>query len=149
MMNGDLDVLYWNDEPIACLTSNSISEQVSFINTCKRTRLGALASIPLANSYSLSFEGVLVEGMGMSWDELALLLRSQEVGVWKLDGVIETGKGFLSSLDMTASVGGFITFSGSIQGIGEIVSGELDFDVWFQNVEKYVDTGNDQYVLVN
>jgi hypothetical protein len=149
MMNGDLDVLYWNDEPIACLTSNSISEQLSFINTCKRTRLGATASIPLANSYSLSFEGVLAVGMGMSWDELAILHRSQEKGTWRLSGVLEIGEGFLSSLDMTASVGGFITFTGSIQGIGEIISGEHDFTVWFQNADTYVDSGNNKFVFIN
>jgi hypothetical protein len=87
--------------------------------------------------------------MGMSWDELAILHRSQEKGTWRLSGVLETGEGFLSSLDMTASVGGFITFTGSIQGIGEIVSGELDFEVWFQNTDTYVDNGNDEYVFVN
>ena len=147
MMNGNDCILYWNDEPIACLTGNSLAEVLTFLNTCKRTRLGALKSIPMANSYQINFEAVMVSDLGMSWEDLSQLVRSMEVGTWEMTGTNDSGFGFLSNLEMVSNSGEIITFTGTIQGIGEIIPLDLDQYVWYQDVDTYVDEGG-KYVFV-
>ena len=148
MINGNDSILYWDGEPIACLTSNSIAETLSFINTCKRSRLGALSPIPVSNSYSLNFEAVLVTDLAMSWNELSLLMRNQEVGSWAMTGSNDTGFGFLSNLEITATTGEIIKFTGTIVGQGEILPLDFDQNVWYQNNDVYVDVA-DKYVLLS
>ncbi|MFA5243715.1 MAG: hypothetical protein WC380_00305 [Pedobacter sp.] len=147
MMNGNDCILYWNDEPIACLTSNGLSEAVTFINTAKRTQSGALKSIPLANSYQINFEAVMVSDLGMSWEDLSILMRAQVIGGWEMTGVNDAGTGFLSNLEMVSNSGEIITFTGTIVGFGEIIPADVDQNVWYQDVDVYVDNG--VYVFVN
>jgi len=147
MMNGNDCILYWNDEPIACLTSNGLSEAVTFINTAKRTQSGALKSLPLANSYQINFEAVMVSDLGMSWDDLAILMRTQVIGGWEMTGINDAGTGFLSNLEMVSNSGEIITFTGTIIGFGEIIPLDVNQNVWYQDVDVYVDNG--LYVLVN
>lgn len=147
-MNGSLDILKWNDEPIACLTSNGIAETMSFLNTSKRTQLGALSVLPVAHSYQISFEAVMVSDMGMSWDELALLMRYQQIGSWEMTGVNQSGLGYLSNLELIANTGENITFTGVILGQGEIIPADLIQQVWYQDIDTYVDEGT-KYVLVS
>jgi hypothetical protein len=147
MINGNDCILYWNDEPIACLTSNGLSEAVTFINTAKRTQSGALKSLPLANSYQINFEAVMVSDLGMSWDDLAILMRTQVIGGWEMTGINDAGTGFLSNLEMVSNSGEIITFTGTIIGFGEIIPLDVNQNVWYQDVDVYVDNG--LYVLVN
>ena len=82
MTNGNDCVLSWNGEVVACLTSNSLSEVLSFLQTSKKTINGAQTSIPVANSYQINFEAVMVSDLGMSWNDLSLrLLRWQKYGL--------------------------------------------------------------------
>lgn len=148
MMNGNDCILYWNDEPIACLTSNGLSEAVSFINTAKRTQSGALKSLPVSNSYQINFEAVMVSDLGMSWYDLSMLARNQVIGSWELTGVNDSGFGFLAGLELTANSGGIITFTGVIIGYGEIIPLDQDQYVWYQNIDTYVDNGG-KYVFLN
>lgn len=148
MINGNECILTWNDEPIACLTSNSITEAMSFLATCKRTFSGASSHIPSTFGYTLTFEAVMVSGMGMSWDELSLLVRTQEIGSWGLTYVNDTGRGYLANLELVANSGENIIFTGSIQGIGIITPLDAVYYVWFQDIDTYVDEGT-KYVLVS
>ena len=145
-MNGNEAILYWNNQPIACLTSNSISEALSFITTCKTTRIGALSFIPQANSYTISFEGVFSPTDAMSWDTLATICRNMQKGNWTISGVQDEGFGYLENLEITATSGENILFSGSILGVGEITRGGVQY-VWYQNVDTYVDNSGN-YVFV-
>lgn len=147
MMNGNDCILYWNDEPIACLTSNSLSEVLTFLNTAKKTQKGAIKSIPVANSYQINFEAVMVSDQSMSWNDLALLAREQVIGSWELTGVNDSGFGFLSGLEITANSGEIITFTGTIVGFGEIVPLDQDQYVWYQDIDTYVDNAGN-YVFV-
>ena len=147
-MNGNEAILYWNDEPIACLTSNSMSEVLSFLTTCKRTQAGALKFIPVASSYTINFEAVMITDDLMSWDSLSELTRGMEKGTWELTGINDSGFGYLSNLEMVASSDGIITFTGAILGVGEIVPIDQIYNVWFQDVDVYVDNVS-KYVLVN
>lgn len=145
-MNGNEAILYWNNQPIACLTSNSISEALSFITTCKTTRIGALSFIPQANSYTISFEGVFTPTDTMSWDTLATICRNMQKGNWTISGVQDEGFGYLENLEITSTSGENILFSGSILGVGEITRGGVQY-VWYQNVDTYVDNSGN-YVFV-
>lgn len=150
MINGNECILKWNGEPIACLTSNSISEILSFLGTSKKTINGAQTIKPVANSYTLNFEAVMVNDV-MSWAELSLLARAMRLGIWEFDlGDMagDAGYGFLSNLEMTASSGEFITFTGTIIGYGEITTAPLTLNVWYQDVDTPVDEGG-KYVLVS
>ena len=148
MINGNDCILLWNGEPIACLTSNSLSENVSFLNTSGRTASGALAVIPVANSYVIDFSAVFVSDLNMSWDDLSLLARSMQLGEWEMTGINDSGFGYLSNLEIIADSGGIITFSGQIIGYGVIVPPDTVYSVWYQDVDTYVDNGG-KYVFLN
>ena len=148
MINGNDCILLWNGEPIACLTSNSLSENVSFLNTSGRTASGALAVIPVANSYVIDFSAVFVSELNMSWADLSLLARSMQLGEWEMTGINDSGFGYLSNLEIIADSGGIITFSGQIIGYGVIVPPDTVYSVWYQDVDTYVDNGG-KYVFLN
>jgi hypothetical protein len=141
-------ILKWNGEPIACLTSNNLSENLSFINTSGRTAKGALAVIPVANSYTISFDAVFVSDLSMSWEDLSLATRSMQLGDWEITGVDLMGFGYLSGLDVVANSGGIITFTGQIIGYGVIVPSDTVYNVWYQDVDVFVDNGG-KYVFLN
>lgn len=148
MINGNDCILLWNGEPIACLTSNSLSENVSFINTSGRTASGALSVIPVANSYVIDFSAVFVSDLNMSWADLSLLARSMQLGEWEMTGINDSGFGYLSNLEIISDSGGIITFSGQIIGYGVIVPPDTVYSVWHQDVDTYVDNGG-KYVFLN
>lgn len=147
-IEGNDCILKWNGEPIACLTSNSLSENLSFLNTSGRTASGALTVIPVANSYVINFDAVFVSDSDMSWDDLSLLARSMQLGTWEMTGINDSGFGYLSGLDVTADSGGIITFTGQIIGYGVIVPADTVYSVWYQDVDVYVDNGG-KYVFLN
>lgn len=151
MINGNECILLWNDEPIACLTSNSLSEVLSFLATSKKTINGAQTVKPVANFYSLNFEAVMTSDGPMSWADLSRLARAMRLGTWGFDlgGSMsgDAGFGFLSNLEMTASSGELIIFTGTIIGYGEITTYPLTLNVWYQDVDTPVDEGGN-YVLV-
>ena len=141
-------ILKWNGEIIACLTSNNLSENLSFINTSGRTQAGALTVIPVANSYTISFDAVFVSDLSMSWEDLSLASRSMQLGDWEMTGVELMGFGYLSGLDIIADSGSIITFTGQIIGYGVIVPSDTVYSVWYQDVDTYVDNGG-KYVFLN
>lgn len=145
MINGNEAILYWNDEPIACLTSNSLAEVLSFIATSKKTINGAQTFKPVANSYSINFEAVMVSDMAMSWEELSQLTRAMRLGSWDL--LEDAGYGYLSNLEMTANSGELIIFTGTILGQGVIYSSPITWNVWAQSPSYNVDEGG-RYVIV-
>lgn len=113
-MNGNEAILYWNSEPIACLTNNSINENLSFIATCKTSRKGALDFIPQTYSFELNFEAVMSKDSLMSWDTLSNITRSMQIGNWQITGLGQSGVGYLSNLEMTSNSGENITFTGTL-----------------------------------
>lgn len=144
-MNGNDAILYWNDEPIACLTSNSLSEILSFLSTSKKTINGAQTFKPVANSYTINFEAVMAVGVSMSWRDLSLLARNMQQGSW--DILEDAGYGYISNLEIVANSGELITFTGTIIGNGVIVSSPITWNVWAQSPDYNVDEGG-RYVIV-
>lgn len=131
-------------EPLACLTSVSMAETMSMLESTTKCDNGKRRILPDTYSANHSFEGELIDTTTVggnsaktSWDSLRTRFRNGEELTWKLhtvtwntdpnnpvatdDGFIrEYGKGYISDLELTGDVGEFITFSGTLEINGAI-----------------------------
>ncbi|SHH68799.1 phage major tail protein, TP901-1 family [Chryseobacterium oranimense] len=124
--------------PVGCLTTNELTKTVEMqdgtITKCNASPDPTYGR----KSYQITFEAVAIEADGMkaSYDAVSDAMddahENKKPIFWKIettqsDGTKETkfGKGFLSDLSRTAPVEGEITFSGTIQGSGEISNTDL------------------------
>ena len=119
--------------PIACLTSNSTAETVTFNEVQTKCDPGVIISTANAYSYSKSLDGILTNTTAAggdtalaSWDYLSSIMRTKTLIYWKEaigSPVIinEFGEGYIESLEMTAASGENITFTATIKGNGDIV----------------------------
>ena len=147
-------MLYINTLPVACLLSNSLSESISFIPTCKSTQNMGIKQLGRLHSYNVSFEAVYAIDNGIiGWDELSALGRSRTLMNWSMTNLdtneSDSGEGFLENLEITGTSKDFIKFAGTITGYGSIVQPDIEYYVWSQDEGVYVDNGNDDYVFVN
>lgn len=130
MQNGNDRLLYiYNVDdfyPIGCLRSNSFSESTDVLDATMRTDAnGWVHAVPTTQSYEIAFDGVLsVENRGgtiLTYGDIKALKRTRTKIQWKIisaDGDSEEGFGYFVSLGDQAGVGEFVTFSGSILGVG-------------------------------
>jgi hypothetical protein len=134
-IKGD-DVLFslWDTdayEPIACVTSSSISESVEIDEVQTKCDPGNIVKTPLTYSYEISLEGIYideaVDSARQSHAKLKALLRGKTRVTWKMATGItsptdEYGFGYITSLDLTGDAGTNATFSATISGTGAITS---------------------------
>ena len=115
--------------PIACLTSNSISETAEMLPTTTRDNSGWRTSRPTAQDYSISFDGLQVNTTVAggdfnvaSYDKLKQLKRNKTLLNWKIEGtifpVVDYGKCYITELSEASAVDDFLTFTGSMVGYG-------------------------------
>ena len=147
-------MLYINDLPVGCLLSNSLSESISFVKTCKSTQEMAQKQLGQLHSYSVNFEAIYaVDQAIIGWNDLKALGRSRTMMDWSMINLDtnegDAGEGFLESLEISGSSEDFIKFTGVITGYGAIVDAEINYYVWAQDDGIYVDDGGDEYVFVN
>jgi len=147
-------MLYINDLPVGCLLTNSLSESISFLKTCKSTEEMGQKQLGQLHSYSVSFEAVYtIDNSVIGWDELKALGRSRTLLDWSMINLEtnegDAGEGFLENLEITGASEDFIKFAGVITGYGAIIPSEQIFYVWAQDEGVYVDNGGDEYVFVN
>lgn len=104
--------------PVSCLTDNSFEESADFIE--KNTGGGWRSITPITQRYAISFEGIQVDGVGMSYDDLKLLKRNRTRIEWKIatdnNLFIEEGFGYISNISQNANVDDMVTFGGIITG---------------------------------
>lgn len=115
--------------PIGCLTDNSFSESAETIDTTTRENEGWTTSRPVYQSYSISFSGLQIlttltgDTTKASYDRLKHLKRDRVLLDWKISGtglpLVDTGKCYITDLSEAATVGEFMTFSGTLTGFGE------------------------------
>ena len=133
---GDVEILYLYDgsayEPIACLTSNDLSETRNVIESQTKCDPGVTVKQSGSYSYEISFEGEYIkpEAGKASWTAIAAYIRSVSLSdaTWKIittyaDATtnIEFGNGIITDLSKTSPAGDeLITFSGSLSGSGAI-----------------------------
>jgi len=147
-------MLYINNLPVGCLLTNSLSETISFIKTCKSTKEMGQKQLGQLHSYSVSFEAVYAIDLSIiGWDDLKALGRSRTLMNWSMINLDtnegDAGEGFLENLEITGTSEDFIKFAGTITGYGEIVDADVVYYVWASDSGVYVDNGDDEYVFVN
>jgi hypothetical protein len=140
--SGSLFMLYIRNsgtwKPVACLTSNGISESWDFAETVTKCDPGVTRRKPTTYSYEIPFEGVFTDTSGAggdtakaSWDTIKNLARAKTLTEYQIALLRENGTedpnfsaqfgaAYFSALDITGAEGEFITFSGTMLGDGDI-----------------------------
>lgn len=139
---GSLMMLYIRSggawKPVACLTSNGISESWNFAETVTKCDPGVTRRKPTTYSYEIPIEGVFTDTTGAggdtakaSWDALKVIARAKTRTEWKTDLRREDGTedpnfapqyggGYFSALEVTGPEDDFINFTATILGDGDI-----------------------------
>jgi hypothetical protein len=125
----------WNGvdeyEPIACITSSSISESVAIDEVTTKCDPGNIVRTPGAYSYEISGDGLYideaVDTARQSHAKLKALLRAKTRLTWRMSTGITTptneyGFGYLTALDLTGEADVNTTFTFTISGTGAIVT---------------------------
>lgn len=141
---GSAMILYINDLPVGCLTSNSLSETIDFLRTCKTTAKGAITQLPRLYGYSIPFEAVMVlDGALMSWEDIRELARNRIKVSWDIINAEvnagDAGVAFIENLQLTGSTEDFIKFTGTLTGYGAIVDADTTYPVWYGAPGRPVD----------
>lgn len=129
-INGKYRILYIKKDaawfPIGCLKSNGFSESSEMLNTTTRDNVnGWSSSIPVTQSYSISFDGVLTQDQTsasyVTYSELRGWKRGRTLIEWKIEDPYnnnDTGYAYISDLSTTNSFDEHVTFSGTLIGSG-------------------------------
>ena len=137
-IKGDTIILYvWDSaayRPIACLTSNSISETQNIIESQTKCDPGTITKEIGTYNYEISCEGEYIDTTSLldvgdltkaSYDYLRTIMTSKVD--WKMDTGLTTtaafyGTAILSDLSLDAAAGETSTFSATLSGDGLIVT---------------------------
>lgn len=137
-IKGDVVILsIWNGvdayEPLACLTSNTLSETTNIIESQTKCEPGQILKDAGSYSYELSAEGQCIdttsvgsETAKVSYDKLRGYQGA--VKTWKMTtGLTDTaayyGTAIISDLEQTSDAGdSLVTFSSTLSGSGLIVT---------------------------
>jgi TP901-1 family phage major tail protein len=106
--------------PIACLTSNSISENTTMFETTTRASGGWRTSLPDNQSYNLSFSGIN-QLTGLSVETLQILKRNRVKIIWGIGtvgNITDQGFGYITDINIDDEVNQDSSFSGTIEGYG-------------------------------
>lgn len=116
-------------EPIACITSSTLSESVEVDEVETKCDPGNIVRTAGSYSYEISGEGVYIDGAvdtgKQSHQELAALMRAKTTITWRMDTGItsptmEYGTAIITALELTGESGSNATFSFTLSGIGAI-----------------------------
>jgi len=126
---GDNEILYIQINyvylPIACLTSNGMSEEAEMMSTTTKDDGGWETSIPVRQRFSIDFSGLVTNEISstteITYKDLRNIKRQRTLVDWKVtrtDGYADYGQGYITSLSSVASVDAFVQFDGSMVGYG-------------------------------
>jgi hypothetical protein len=115
--------------PIACLTSNSLSESSEMLVTTTRDNSGWSTSRPTNQNYTIPFDGLQVNTTAnggnftvASYDKLKQLKRNRTLLNWKIEGtifpIVDYGKCYITEISEASAVEEFLSFSGVMTGYG-------------------------------
>lgn len=129
-ISGALRLLYIQQDgvylPVGCLTSNGFEESSEMVGTTTRDNIdGWTSSIPSNQSYSISFDGILTDEFDstviITYYELQLLKRNRTLINWRIESVegeFEDGQGYISNIANQNNIDEFVSFNGTITGVG-------------------------------
>lgn len=115
--------------PVGCLSSNSLSESSTMLETTTRDNDGWSTSRPTMQNYSISFDGLQLNTTMAggtftvaSYDRLKQLKRSKMLLDWKIQGsvypTVDYGKCYINELSEASACDELLTFTGSMVGYG-------------------------------
>ena len=120
-------------QPVACLTSNSMSSTLSSIDTVTKCDPGLTIKSPGVFDYSISADGLYIDtGTGgdttkKSHDTLLAFQLAKTVVNWRISTGLVTntfyyGTAIISDLSLDAPTGGeYSTFTGTLNGSGNVL----------------------------
>ena len=118
-------------DPIACVTSSALSENVEMAEVFTKCDPGNAAVTPKGYSYEISGDGIYIdEATDANRFSHALLkakLRAKTLVEWKMatgltSPTAEYGSGYITSLELTGDANENATFTFTITGTGSISS---------------------------
>lgn len=141
VIHGNAVGIYIGDDLVACATTANISlSNATIESTCKASASGVLAdastrhTIAGQQTWSMQVDG-LVDLLTGGTDEssftdlMDLALARTEVTIKFSDGVSGnkeySGNAFISSIDATAGVDDFVTYSCSLEGNGTLTAADV------------------------
>ena len=116
--------------PIGCLTTNSVSLSREVTEGTKTKCNLNPVGLPQVPTYEVSFEAVANNDAmtKITYEKLKVEMSQDRPTFWQIkrNGVgFEFGKAYLTSLERSAPVDNVVTFSGTLQGVGEISDTDL------------------------
>lgn len=137
-VKGELGLLYIHDgtiyRPLACLTSNSFSPNVSVIESMTKCNPGVVTKTAGVFTYTLEADGEYIDTTSVggdttkaSHDYLFTKMTAKLPITWKLDtgvtGAVYYGSGIITDLPLEQGAGDELsTFSITIEGSGAVVT---------------------------
>lgn len=137
-IKGELGLLYIHDgtiyRPLACLTSNSFSPNVSVIESMTKCTPGVVTKTAGVFTYTLEADGEYIDTTSVggdttkaSHDYLFTKMTAKLPITWKLDtgvtGAVYYGSGIITDLPLEQGAGDELsTFSITIEGSGAVVT---------------------------
>jgi len=118
-------------EPIACLTSNELSESLEVNEVNTKCDPGNTVKSPGAYSYEISGDGIYidesVDTARQSHAKLKALVRAKTLITWRMSTGLsgtanEYGTGYITDLSLSGDAGEDATFSFTISGQGAITN---------------------------
>jgi predicted secreted protein len=119
-------------QPIACLTSNTLTETVEVEEVQTKCDPGNIVKSAGAYSYEMSVDGIYidetVDTAKQSHAKLKALVRAKTLVAWRLatglasPNNLEYGTARITSLELTGEAGQNATFTATLTGSGAIVS---------------------------
>lgn len=123
-MVGDDRILYFKISdvwtPVSCVVSDAFSEFSEIIETTTRDNASYKTVRPIRQSYSISFDGLVLDSGTLNLQALKTLKRSRTKIEWKMDDGVNDytfGSGYLVELSDVASLNEFVSFSAVLQGV--------------------------------
>ena len=145
--------------PIGCLTDNSLEESSEMMDTTTRDNAGWSTSVPLVQSYSISFSGLQINSTVIggdfaiaSYDKLKQLKRDRILLDWKIQGtiypIVDYGKFYINSISEANTVGEFISFSGTATGFGKPLTTQLGMTVLNNGDPNVIVNNGDPNIII-
>ena len=125
--------------PVACLTSNNLSEESDTIETTTRDNIGWKTQLATNQSYSIDISGVMIKddldsgNSVFSYQQLRKLKRDRTIFDWKIITLagyfVDYGKGQILSISNSNEVEDMIGFSATLKGFGKPLEDDKNYNV--------------------
>jgi predicted secreted protein len=130
--NGGYRILYIDSGagylPVGCLTSHSFSEESETLNTTTRDNGGWSTEVPTNQSYSISFDGLVLDNLSstqQTYYDLKNIKRDRTLINWRINED-DYGSGYIVSLNDENEIDTNVSFSAELVGYGKPII-RIDF----------------------